>query len=92
MGLTAVTVTTLRIDPTPACGRLLAQAMVEIEVAGCSILLQGVRVIARPDGSKAVEAPTYRGRDGRWLPAVVLPVEIAEAVSDMVFETLAAGT
>lgn len=86
----AVTVTLLRIDATPRCGKLLALAVVEVDVDGVVFRLQGVRLVQRPDGSKAVEAPRYRGPDGRWLPAVVFPGEMAEAVAGVVLEAVPA--
>ena len=83
---TRVHVRVIAAEPIKA-GRLFALAVVELDVEGVVIRLQGVRVVERK-GVLACESPQWRGPDGRWLPAVILPGEVAAAVSELVFAEL----
>ena len=67
-------------------GRLVGLASAEIVVEGVGFLLQGIRVIYEPDGSLLVQPPRFRHPDGHWLPAVVLPPELAEAIAAEVLQ------
>ncbi len=87
---TPVTITVLDVEQIRR-GRLLALASVEVEIVGIVIRLQGVKIAQRPDGSKAVESPCYRGPDGRWLPAAVLPSDLAAGLADEVFRVSGEG-
>ncbi|WP_159726165.1 hypothetical protein [Methylosinus sp. Ce-a6] len=85
MGLSADTteavVTVQFIDRVASSDKLVAMAVVEIEVAGVVILLQGVKAVKRPGGGLACEAPCFRAPDGRWLPAAILPPDLAEGLA-----------
>ncbi|EPY00604.1 hypothetical protein [Magnetospirillum fulvum] len=63
-------------------GALAALAVVEIVFDGVPVRLQGVQLRRKPGGGLTVEAPCFRAGDGRWLPAVVLPPEIGQAIAD----------
>ena len=65
--------------------RLLALALVELEISGVVLRLQGVQVRRRAEGGIGVEAPQFRhARTGKWLPALVLPPELSRALADEV--------
>lgn len=69
-------------------GGLLALSNVRVSFDGVEIEIQGVQVRRHPDGRVTVDAPCYRCGDSRWLPAVVLPPELGQAVADAVVEQL----
>jgi hypothetical protein len=93
VGLTGDTtealVTVLSVDRIAGSDKLVALVAVEIEIAGIPIRLQGVKVVRRPDGRFNCEPPCYRGPDGRWLPAAVLPPDLGEGLAAEVFAALA---
>lgn len=68
-------------EPVHGRGRLERLAIVEVEVAGIVLTLQGVQVMRGPDGRRTCRAPTFRHPDGRWLPAILLPVELSDAIA-----------
>lgn len=70
-------------------GGLLALSNVRVSFDGVEIEIQGVQVRRRPDGRVTVDSPCYRGGNGRWLPAVVLPPELGQAITDIVVQRLA---
>lgn len=65
-------------------GGLLALANVRISFDGVEIELQGVQVRRHPGERVTVDSPCFRGGDGRWMPAVVLPPELGQAVAEAV--------
>lgn len=82
-----VAFTVLGIDRTPAAGRLVALANVELDVCGIVLTLQGVRIVRAPGGGLACEAPTWRHPTrGDHLPALVLPPALRDALAAEVFE------
>lgn len=69
------------IEPASGAGRLVALAIVAMEIAGVEVVLQGVQIIRGPNGRASVEAPKFRHpRTGQWIPAVVLPPELRDAI------------
>jgi hypothetical protein len=62
-------------------GRLAGLADVRIEIEGVGLLLQGVRVLREPDGGLACQEPRFRHPDGGWVPVLVLPPELSEAIA-----------
>ncbi len=86
-----VTVEVLCLDRPHGRGRLVGTATVEMLLDGVSIILQGVRVLRRPDGMAVVEMPCCRHQSGELVPAVVLPVELEEAVARQVLHEIAPG-
>lgn len=87
----AATLTVLGVERVAGRGRLIALACVEIELDGIPILLQGVKVTKLPSGGMKCDAPCYRDPDGSWLPAVVLPADLAKGIADEVFAAMASG-
>ena len=85
------TVEVLDVTRLAGRGRLLGLAAVEMVLDGVAIVLQGVRVLRRSDGMGVVEMPCYRHADGDLVPAVVLPLELEEAVARAVLHHLAPG-
>jgi hypothetical protein len=69
-------------EPVHGRGRLERLAVVEVEIAGIVIVLQGVQVMRNATGGLECRAPALRHpRTGRWLPAVLLPVELSDAIA-----------
>lgn len=69
------------LETVRGAGRLVALAIVTIEVAGVELLLQGVQVVRGHAGSLQVQAPVFRHpASGRWTPAVVLPPALRDAL------------
>ncbi|MFC7552648.1 hypothetical protein ACFQU7_10855 [Pseudoroseomonas wenyumeiae] len=76
----------LGIEPVRGAGKLVALAVVEVEVEGVTFTLQGVQVRQEAAGP-VCQAPVFRHpKDGRWLPAVVLPPALADAIAVEVLE------
>ncbi|MBX9635023.1 MAG: hypothetical protein K2X44_08585 [Magnetospirillum sp.] len=66
---------------------LLALASANMEIDGVSFRLDGIQVVtARARGFPTVQVklPTYRGADGVWRPAIVLPPELERPLGDAV--------
>lgn len=82
METTPVTFVVLGVEPVRGAGRLIGLANVAVELSGVELTLQGVQLVRRSDGSVSVQAPQFRHpRDGRWLPAVLLPSELRDAIA-----------
>lgn len=61
-------------------GALVGLAIVDIDIAGIALTLQGVQIVQEPAGL-SIRSPVFRHpRSGRWLPGVLLPPELAEAI------------
>ncbi len=76
----AVTITVLGVERVRDKGQLIGLAIVELDVAGVVITLQGVQVLRSPDGSLSCRPPQFRRANGAWTPAIVLPPDLAEAL------------
>ena len=81
-----VSFTLLGLERARDGGRLLGVASAELILAGVAVTVQGIRIIYEPDGSLLVQPPRYRHPDGHWLPAVILPPELASAIAAEVLE------
>lgn len=87
-----VTFTVTDLEPIEGAGRLAALAAVELELDGVALTVQGVRVV-RHNGGLAAEAPRYRNpRTGQWLPALILPDELASAIAREIQRSLGRPT
>jgi stage V sporulation protein G len=82
-------VTLIGFERVSGSDKLVALAVVEIEIAGVPIRLQGVKIVKRPDGRLGCEPPCFKAPDGRWLPAVILPPDLGEGLAAEVFSALA---
>jgi hypothetical protein len=70
------------LERVSGAGRLVALATVEIDLEGVVVLVQGVQVIRRR-GRIAMQAPRFRNpKTGAWIPAVILPNELGEAIAE----------
>ena len=81
-----VSFTLLGLEHARGRGRLLGLASAEIVMEGVSFLVQGIRLVYDDDGSLVVQPPRFRHPDGRWIPAVVLPEPLADAIAAEVLE------
>lgn len=89
----AVTYTLRGVERVHGCGKLAALAIVDLDVAGLVLTLQGVRIMQRPDGGLAVEAPTFRHpRTSMSLPCILLPPELSAAIAAEVLDAMGAPT
>lgn len=62
-------------------GRLAQLATVELVIADVGLVLEGVQVV-RDAGRLIVRMPQFRHpTTGQWHPAVVLPVELEDAIA-----------
>jgi len=73
-------------------GRLKALAVVEIEIAGVVVVLQGVQVMAEPSGGMAVRPPHHRAADGQLRPSVGLPKALRDALAAEVLAAVTGAT
>ncbi len=72
------------VEPVKGHGKLVGLAVVAIDTAGVVVTLQGVQVIRLPTGQIEVRAPCFRRPNGSWVPAALLPPEVAQGVADEV--------
>jgi stage V sporulation protein G len=78
---TVVTFTVTDVEPVRGAGRLVALAKVELELDGVVLVMQGVRVLRQRD-HVTMQPPRFRDpRTGDWLPAVIVPAELGEAIA-----------
>jgi hypothetical protein len=78
---TIVSFTVLGVEPVRGAGRLIALARVELELDGVILIMQGVRVVRMGNGV-LTEPPKFRDpRTGDWLPALIVPAELGEAIA-----------
>lgn len=90
MSTQAVEFSVVKVERVQGRGALVGLAIVDLDVAGVVFTLQGVQVTRAPDGGLACKSPVWRHpAAGTWLPGVLLPPELAEA---MAAEVLAAWT
>ena len=83
----SVTYKVLSVERVSGAGRLVGVAHCEVEIAGVVTVLQGVQVRRGADGSLSCTPPRWRHpRTGQWLPAVILPQELAAALAEEVLE------
>lgn len=80
------------VEPVHGSGRLLALAIVVVDVDGIELVLQGVQVVRGSGGLPEVRAPVFRHpASGQWVPAVLLPPELSEAIAKEVLNISAGG-
>jgi stage V sporulation protein G len=75
-----VTFEVIGIEPVRGSDRLVALAIVDIEVAGVAIQIQGVQVVRDARGQLSVRSPMFRCAAGRWRSAILLPDTLREAL------------
>jgi stage V sporulation protein G len=78
---TIVNFTVLDVEPIRGAGRLIALARVELELDGVILIMQGIRVVRMREGI-LTEPPKFRDpRTGDWIPALIVPAELGEAIA-----------
>ena len=86
----AVTVTLIGYEAVAGGGAVIALAIVDIEIGGVALQLQGVRLVKR-GGQFIVEPPSWRHPSrGIHIPSIVLPDVLAEAIGVAVIEAYSA--
>lgn len=81
MSTQAVEFTVLGVERVRDRGPLVGLAVVELDVAGVVVTLQGVQVVRTPAGLEC-RSPVFRHPSrGTWLPGVMLPTELAKAMA-----------
>jgi hypothetical protein len=61
---------------------------VQIDIQGVEIEARGFQGRETARGGISIRAPQFRGGDGRWLPALILPPSIMSAVGDAFVEEI----
>ncbi len=83
-----VAITVVGVEQVRGRGPLIGLAIVELDVAGVVLTLQGVQVLRLPDGSLVCQSPQFRRPNGSWTSATVLPLELAKALGTEVLAHL----
>ena len=79
-----VSFTVIGVERVHGRGKLVGIAIVEIDVGGIVLTLQGVQVLKVP-GARTLtcSAPMFRNpRDGQWIPSVLFPPELTGPLED----------
>ena len=79
-----VSFTVVGVERVQGRGKLVGIAIVEIDIGGIVLTLQGVQVLKIP-GTKGLtcSAPMFRNpRDGQWIPSVLFPEELTGPLED----------
>ena len=86
-----VNVAVLAFEPVRGPVGMVGLAIVEVEVAGVALVLQGVRVLRDGNGGLACQPPVFRHPSGRWLPALLMPPELTAAIGAEVLSEAQGG-
>ena len=79
-----VAVTVLGVEPVRGAGRLMGLAVVELDIHGVLIRIQGIGITRGANGRAIVSSPLFRHPNrggGALLPAAVLPPDLAAALA-----------
>ena len=82
-----VEVRLLRVQPVIGRGTLKWLFDVQIDIQGVEIDVRGFQGRERR-GAISIRAPQFRGGDGRWLPALILPDNVMSAIGDAFVEEI----
>jgi hypothetical protein len=75
------------VERVTGSGRLVGLANCDVEIGGIVVALQGIQIRRLSDGGLVVAAPLWRHpRSGKWMPGVILPDELSEALADEVIQ------
>jgi hypothetical protein len=75
------------VERVTGSGRLVGLANCDVEIGGIVIALQGIQIRRLSDGGLVVAAPLWRHpRSGKWMPGVILPEELSDALADEVIQ------
>ena len=85
---TALLTFTVRNARPVSSKALFALVDVEFQLAGVSLLIQGVQARRLATGGTSVHLPTCKDPNGAWRPAIVLPEEARGPLADAVLSFL----
>lgn len=74
------TVSVVGVEAVTGMGKVRWLAIVDIEVAGIWVQLQGVRVVSTPAGL-AVRPPVFRHPVHGWVPCATMPPAVTDALA-----------
>jgi hypothetical protein len=83
-----VEVRLLRVQPVIGRGTLKWLFDVQIDIQGVEIEVRGFQGRETARGGVSIHAPEFRGSDGRWLPALILPDNVMSAIGDAFVEEI----
>jgi hypothetical protein len=83
-----VEVRLLRVQPVIGRGTLKWLFDVQIDIQGVEIEVRGFQGRETARGGVSIRAPEFRGSDGRWLPALILPPSVISAIGDAFVEEI----
>ena len=82
-----VEVRLLRVQKVTGRGTLKCLFDVQIDIQGVEIEVRGFQG-RELRGAISIRAPQFRGGDGRWLPALILPDAVMTAIGDAFVEEI----
>jgi hypothetical protein len=77
-----------RVQPVTGRGTLKWLFDVQIDIQGVEIEVRGFQGRDTTRGGISIRAPQFRGGDGKWLPALILPPSIMSAIGDAFVEEI----
>ena len=83
-----VEVRLLRVQKVTGRGTLKCLFDVQIDIQGVEIEVRGFQCRETSRGAISIRAPQFRSRDGRWLPALILPDSVMSAIGDTFVEEI----
>lgn len=83
-----VEVRLLRVQQVTGRGTLKWLFEAQIDIQGVEIEVRGFQGRETARGGISIHAPQFRGGDGRWLPALILPPGIMSALGDAFVEEI----
>ena len=78
----------LRVQPVIGRGTLKWLFDVQIDIQGVEIEVRGFQGRETAREGVSIRAPQFRGGDGKWLPALILPPSIMSAIGDAFVEEI----
>ena len=61
------------------------RALVSVRL-DCGVVINGVRIIERADGSLFAQLPNQRDSSGAWFPVIEVPEDVSARVKDAALE------
>jgi hypothetical protein len=83
-----VEVRLLRVQKIAGRGTLKCFFDAQIDIQGVEIEVHGFQCRETARGAISILAPQFRSRDGRWLPALILPDSVMSAIGDAFLEEI----
>jgi hypothetical protein len=79
--------TIVRVKPLEGT-RVYALIDIELNIAGVLFGIRGIQARHLSSGGTSIHLPMFRDTDGQWRGAVVLPVELRDALADQILNHL----